>query len=71
MVIDLLAATFGCPFATNLLPTATRFSLGRAQVIEFCAHSLRGQDDEAVRKLEEFQRASRSAAGVPVVEQVQ
>ena len=38
---------------------------------EVYAHSLRGQDDEAVRKLEEFQRASRSAAGVPVVEQVQ
>jgi integrase len=34
---------------------------------EVYAHSLRGQDDEAVRKLEEFQRASRSAAGVPQV----
>jgi integrase len=38
---------------------------------EVYAHSLRGQDDEAVRKLEEFQRASRSAAGAPAVGQVQ
>jgi integrase len=29
---------------------------------EVYAHSLRGQDDEAVRKLEDFVRASRSAA---------
>jgi integrase len=38
---------------------------------EVYAHSLRGQDDEAVRKLEEFQRASRSAAGALTVGQVQ
>ena len=38
---------------------------------EVYAHSLRGQDDEAVRKLEEFQRASRSAAGAPAAGQVQ
>jgi integrase len=38
---------------------------------EVYAHSLRGQDDEAVRKLEEFQRASRSAAGASVVGRVQ
>jgi integrase len=37
---------------------------------EVYAHSLRGQDDEAVRKLEEFQRASRSAARAPAVGQV-
>jgi integrase len=37
---------------------------------EVYAHSLRGQDDEAVRKLEEFQRASRSAAGVPAAERI-
>jgi hypothetical protein len=36
---------------------------------EVYAHSLRGQDDEAVRTLEEFVRTSRSA--VPVVEKVQ
>jgi integrase len=34
---------------------------------EVYAHSLRGQDDEAVKKLEEFQWASRSAMGTPVV----
>jgi integrase len=33
---------------------------------EIYAHSLRGQDDAAVKKLEEFQRASRSAADLPV-----
>ena len=32
---------------------------------EIYAHSLRGQDDETVRKLEEFQRASRSAGSAP------
>jgi integrase len=38
---------------------------------EVYAHSLRGQDDEAVPKLEEFQRESRSAAGTPAVGRVQ
>jgi integrase len=38
---------------------------------EIYAHSLRGQDDEAVRKLEEFQRASQSAAGAPQPGRVQ
>jgi hypothetical protein len=38
---------------------------------EVYAHSLRGQDDEAVCKLEEFQRASRLAAGIQQVGRVQ
>jgi integrase len=38
---------------------------------EVYAHSLRGQDDEAVRKLEEFQRESRRAVGAPQPGRVQ
>jgi hypothetical protein len=47
----------------SLLFTRPRHSSVRVTA-EVCAHSPRGQDDEAMHKLEEFQRASRSAAGV-------
>jgi hypothetical protein len=35
------------------------------------AHAIRGQDDDAVRKLEEFQEESRRKAGAPKARQVQ